>query len=90
LGQRPPNQAGVADGMMRGAKGAVADQGLVRGNLVGHGVVADRGQASSTVILGRMPGIEWAMRVLPAAGGPVMSMLCPAAAATSNALLTCS
>jgi hypothetical protein len=46
--------------------------------------------ASSTVIAGRIEGLERASNVLPEPGGPVISTLCPPAAATSSARLTCS
>ena len=46
--------------------------------------------ASSRVSLGRMEGRLRASSVLPLPGGPLMSRLCPPAAATSIARLACS
>ena len=39
------------------------------------------------LISGRMPGMRFASILLPAPGGPIMSTLCPPAAATSSARL---
>ena len=42
---------------------------------------------SSKVISGRIDGILFASILFPEPGGPIIIMLCPPAAATSNALL---
>jgi len=79
LGQRPPPtcapatggsgyEAGAADGVVRRLSGSSGGSWSAAQQMRGTS------RASSMLIGGRMPGMERAMRVLPAPGGPTIKL----------------
>jgi len=85
-GQLPPaDQPGMADWCGgESGHGRLRMSGTIRWEQVRHRVDAGDVQSFVDVRRGKMAGMARASRVLPARAGPVMSTLCPPAAATSR------
>ena len=85
------DQPGVRDGVVRSAERAGARPAACR-RAAGRPPSrrASRPALRRCVMAGRIDGRARASSVLPAPGGPAIRTLCPPAAATSRARLTCS
>ena len=83
-------EARVGDRIVGRPEGTLDHQRPILGQQAPTLYILVTSRDSCEVIRGKMEGIARASRVFPAPGGPLISRLCPPAAATSRARFACS